>query len=190
MKISLVFLLIIIFCKSNIYAQDPPDNITMEEFKEKALQKTKDFSEYISIISNKKSHPTDINSAIDQSCDLFLNEEKSVEVSKVGSDDKNYYKIREYLNRLKLLQYQKIEIEWSDIYYVSDLKEGPDGNYFGTISISQRFTGFIDGNIAYTDKTVKHIEVVLKKPSYDVGGVKKEYWEVLLSDIGVQVTTL
>ena len=188
---AIIIAMLILVPIGNVFAQDKSlSEITFEEFEKKALQKTRDLSDYIIIISSKSTHPTDVKEAINQACNLFVNEQATVEVSSINRELINYYEIRKYLKLLEKLQYDKVEISWSDVHYVSKLRKGTDGNYYGTISISQRFTGFIDGKIVYTDQTDKNIEVVLKRPSYDFGGEKKEYWEILLSDIGVQETSI
>jgi hypothetical protein len=159
---------------------------SVEEFKAKALQKAQDFGLYIKIVADKNSDWQEANDAINNACKLFINENAQVEVSSLGRQEKSRFKIRDYLNRIKLLQYDNIEVEWLDVHYVSHLRAAPDGNYYGIISISQKFSGKKDGKVFYRDQTIKHIEVVLKQ----VSSLKDSsvYWDVFLSDIGVKVT--
>lgn len=170
----------------------PPDNsgyeisaIDMKEYKAKALDRTRNLGQYFSIIADKATNWQDANDAIDLAVALFVGEEATVEVSSAGSVDKKLYPIRQYLERLKLLKYERVDITWSDIVYVSDLKKGADGNYYGIISFVQKFTGYRDGQAVYSDYTRKNIEIVLKGYTKQVGGQIKELWDVFLSDIGV-----
>ncbi|MEZ4774527.1 MAG: hypothetical protein R3D00_15185 [Bacteroidia bacterium] len=170
----------------------PPDNtgyeipaIDMKEYKAKALDRTRNLGQYFSIIADKATNWQDANDAIDLAVALFVGEEATVEVSSAGSADKKLYPIRQYLERLKLLKYERVDITWSDIVYVSELKKGVDGNYYGIISFVQKFTGYRDGQPVYSDYTRKNIEIVLKGYTKQVGGQTKELWDVFLSDIGV-----
>jgi hypothetical protein len=159
--------------------------VDMEEFSQKALDKTETLGRYFKLISNKETPWQDANSAIDLAVKLFVNEDAGVEVSSANSSEKKMYPIRRYLERLKLLKYDQVDISWSDISYVSKLRKAPDGNYYGVISFVQKFTGYRDGVAVYTDYTKKNIEVILKGYVKEVSGESVELWDVFLSDIGV-----
>lgn len=160
--------------------------IDFELYQQKALQKTADLGTYLGIISDRNNDLAKANKAVELALRLFVNESAQVEVS--GKTTKNRYEIRNYLNRLKLLKYDKIEVSWSDISYVSELKKGVDGNYYGIITLQQRFSGFMDGRKVYSDLTEKNVEVILKAYQKEKDGEKQEMWDVFLSDIGVVVT--
>ena len=164
------------------------DSIPLEEFNSKALAVVDDLGKYITIISDKNSHWLDVKRAINLACDLFVNEEVQVEVSYLGRSEHTRYVIRDYLDRMKLLKYDKVDISWSDIQYVSKLHKGTDGLYYGTISIQQRFSGIKDNKIVYKDITEKHIEVVLKPHTKVVDGESMILCDVYLGNIGVVVT--
>lgn len=167
-------------------AADETLKIDFDLYSRKALQRTEDLGTYLSLIAGKNTDWIEANKAIDLACKLFLDEEAQVEVTNQSS--KTRYKIRQYFNRLKLLKYDHVEISWTDISYVSDLKKGADGNYYGIITLQQRFKGFIDNQIVYSDVTEKNIEVVLKTYEKETEGAVSELWDVFLSDIGVVET--
>lgn len=87
-----------------------------------------------------------------------------------------------------LLKYTKVEVSWANIKYVSNLKLGDDGYYHGTVSIEQRFSGFIENQLVYTDYTQKNIAVHLKPISLESNGQSNLVWDILLGDIGVIIT--
>ena len=155
-------------------------------YSRKALQKTADLGTYLTIISDRNNSLEDANKAVELAVKLFVNEDAEVEVS--SKEGRSRYKVRAYLNRLKLLKYDKVEISWTDISYVSDLKKGVDGNYYGVITLQQRFKGFIDNKVVYGDLTEKNIEVILTPYEKEIDGVKEQMWDVFLSDVGVVVT--
>jgi hypothetical protein len=165
-------------------------NIDHEAFSKKALKKTEDFSMYLKLITDKGTDYQDVNDAIDLATALFINEEARVEVSTVNNPKKASFKIRDYLMKLKLLKYDKVEITWADISYVSNFRLAPDGNYYATVSIQQTFKGFNENKVAYTDITEKYMEIVLKSYKKEVDGKIDDYWDVLLSDVGVINTRL
>lgn len=162
--------------------------IDPELYSRKALQKTTDLGTYLAIISDRNNDIKEANKAVDLAVKLFINEDAQIEVSGLG--ERQRYKVRAYLNRLKLLKYDKIEISWTDISYVSDLKKGMDGNYYGIITLQQRFKGFMDNQLVYSDLTEKNVEVKVMSYQKETDGEKQEMWDVFLSDIGVVVTKI
>lgn len=165
------------------------DDETFKAYKAKALQKTEDLGLYIGIISDKKTTWQDANKAIDLACALFVNEESIIEVSNLNAQEKRQFKIRDYFKRLKLLKYDKTEVEWTDIQYVSELRLAPDGFYHGIITIQQKFSGYKDGQLIYGDMTRKNLEVVLKTYTKFQDGKAIKLWDVFLGDVGVRQTS-
>ena len=159
-----------------------------ELYSRKAIQKTADLSTYLEILTDKSVGQVDANNALELAVRLFINEDAEVEVT--GLNGRARYKVRTYLNRLKVLKYDKIEITWTDIYYLNNLVKGADGNYHGTITFQQRFKGFMDGKVVYGDVTKKNVMVTVKVYKKGSGGEEQEKWDVFLSNIGVVVTNL
>lgn len=160
--------------------------IDPEIYSRKALQKTADLGTYLAIISDRSNSMAEASKAVELAVKLFIDENAQVEVS--SKDGRDRYKVRAYLNRLKLLKYDKVEISWTDISYVSDLKKGIDGNYYGVITLQQRFKGFIDNEVVYGDLTEKNIEVMMVPYQKETDGEQQQKWDVFLSDVGVVVT--
>ena len=184
-------LFIFILTGSSVFGQDilcDQDSISREEFNSKALTVVDDLGKYINIVSDKNSHWKDVKSAIDLACDLFTSEDAEVEVSFKGRSEHTIYKIRTYLERMKLLKYDKVDISWSDIRFVSKLRKGDDGLYYGIVSIQQRFTGYRDNRIIYKDVTEKHLEIVLKPHTKSINGEEMVLCDVYLGNMGVEIT--
>ena len=98
------------------------------------------------------------------------------------------FKIRQYLQRVRNLNYDDITIEWADLQYASDFTKGPDGNYYAYVVFSQRFTGSKDNQIVYQDVTTKRTQIILKIYEKAVQGEITENWDVFLGDISVVQT--
>jgi hypothetical protein len=63
---------------------------------------------------------------------------------------------------MRTMPYDNVRVSWSNISYISNLRKGMDGNYYGIISFDQYFEGIKDGKVTYRDQTRKNVEVVLK----------------------------
>lgn len=170
------------------FSQDLLDAPSMEEFSERALDKAKELGLYISTIGQKEEEPSKKREAIRLALKLFLNDGEAnyMQVSSKNTNSKNSYLVNEYLRRLQRLKYDRVEIKWFDVHRVTELKKGRDGNYYGTITVYQKFIGYnAEGLVAYEDVTQKNIEVVLKKTTKTVGAESVEVWGVFLGDIEV-----
>jgi hypothetical protein len=153
-----------------------------------ALEKVKDLSKYISIIGDKDTPWSDAQRVIERAVELFM-ENSEIGVSSKKRPDVNYYKVREYFDRLMQLNYKKVKIDWYKIQYVSDLVRQPDGTYVGVITIYQRFQGFNKENgLVYEDTTKKDITVYVKRKETQIGGRLIGFWDVMLGDIRVKET--
>lgn len=154
-----------------------------------ALEKVRDLSRYISIIGDKTTPWSEANRVIERATELFMTGSE-MGVSSIYSSEIKYYGLREYFNRLMRLNYDKVEIEWYNIEYVSDLAKQPDGTYVGVITIYQRFKGYDkETGLVYQDTTKKDITVYVKRKETQIAGKLIGFWDVLLGDIRVKETT-
>jgi hypothetical protein len=155
-----------------------------------ALEKVRDLSKYVSIIGNKNTPWSEANRVIDRAEELFM-AGAEIGVSSLARTDIFYYTVRTYFERLMRLNYDRVEIEWYKIEYVSDLQRQPDGTYVGVITIFQRFSGYdSEGGLVYQDTTKKDITVYVKRKETQIGGRIIGFWDVLLGDIRVKETSL
>jgi hypothetical protein len=153
-----------------------------------AMEKIRDLGKYISIIGNKQTPFSEAKRVIDRTLELFV-EDAQMGVSSLSRVEVTYYGIREYLERLMLLNYDKVKIEWFNIEYISDLELQPDGRYVGVITIFQRFEGTTDDGLVYKDVTKKDITVYVERKQTQIQGKLIGFWDVLLGDIKVVETT-
>lgn len=188
LKTTIILLIGVLFFQ-NIYAQEDVDPARKAEIDTLALEKVRDLSKYISLIGDKSTPWSEANRVIDRAVELFM-EGSEIGVSYLYSEKINYYKIREYLERLMRLNYDKVTIEWFKIEYVSNLELQPDGTYVGVITIYQRFKGETKEGMQYVDTTKKDITVYVKRKETQIGGRLIGFWDVLLGDIRVKETTM
>ncbi|HLO90416.1 MAG TPA: hypothetical protein VK172_04555 [Lentimicrobium sp.] len=152
-----------------------------------ALEKVRDLSKYISIVGNKDTPWSEANRVIERTLELFA-DGAMMGVSSINREEVNYYGVREYLERLMALNYDKVSIEWYNIQYISDLERQPDGRYVGVITIYQRFEGTTEEGLRYVDVTKKDITVYVERKSTQIAGRIIGFWDVLLGDIRVSET--
>ncbi len=159
-------------------------------YKELAIEKAKEFSLYIAKIASKSSSFAEKEAAIELALNLFIHDTVTIQVSfcpSAGTSGTIVTRpLKKYLRRLSLLNYDKVEIKWFEIVMVEKLRKGADGNYYGNISIAQKFTA-VRGDYEYSDVTRKTMEVVLKpyrKPN-DIGEDEWK-WDIYLSSIKIE----
>jgi len=153
-----------------------------------ALEKVRDLSKYIKIVGSKETAWSEANRVIDRAEELFMSNAE-IGVSSIASNKVKYYKVRPYFEHLMRLNYDRVEIEWYNIEYVSDLQRQPDGTYVGVITIFQTFRGYDkEGHLAYKDTTKKDITVYVKRKETQIGGRMIGFWDVLLGDMRVKET--
>lgn len=164
--------------------------VTSEQYKQyraKSLRRVKEFSSYLDIIADKNTPAREKDRAIEQAVKLFL-PDASIEVTSANRPGSRRLGVAEYLNRLKLIPYQSVDIEWTEIHYVKELTKAADGNYYGLITGQQTFVGYgADGQPAYSDVTRKNVKVKLQAFSKEVDGQEEIGWEVLLGNINLGV---
>jgi len=154
-----------------------------------ALEKARDLSKYIAIIGNKKTAYSEAKRVMDRAEELFA-PESEMGVSSLNRKEVNYYKVRNYFERLMALNYDRVTITWYDIHYISDLELQPDGRYVGVVTIYQRFEGVSDDGLKYKDTTKKDITIYVDRKKTQIQGRIVEFWDVLLGDIRVTETSV
>ena len=189
-KLLSIIIMVTVFAGANrVAAQDNISPQRKQAIDSLALEKVRDLSKYISIIGDKTTPWSDAQRVIERAAELFM-ENSEIGVSSLGKQDVNYYKVREYFDRLLQLNYDKVTIDWYKIQYVSDLVRQPDGSYVGVITIYQRFQGFNkEKGLVYEDTTKKDITVYVKRKETQIGGRLINFWDVMLGDIRVKETS-
>ncbi len=187
-KYKLLLLLLPFIMGTAIFAQDDLSPERKAAVDSLALEKVRDLSKYISIIGNKETPWSEANRVIERALELFM-EGSEMGVSSLYRKKVTYYPIKIYLERLMRLNYEKVNITWFNIQYVSDLVKQPDGRYVGVITIYQKFEGVTKEGLKYIDTTKKDITVYVERKQTQIDGIPIGFWDVLLGDIRVKETT-
>ena len=189
MKKIIATLVIALCVVGSAMAQDGIDFERKQAIDSLALEKVRDLSKYIKIVGSKETPFSEANRVIDRAEELFMSDAE-IGVSSLGSNQITYYRVRKYFEHLMRLNYDRVEIEWYNIEYVSDLQPQPDGTYVGVITIFQSFRGYdSEGNLTYKDTTKKDITVYVRRKETQIGGRTIGFWDVVLGDRRVKETT-
>ena len=189
MKKIIATLMIVLCISGAAIAQDELSFERKQAIDSLALEKVRDLSKYIKIVGSKDTPFSEANRVIDRAEELFMNDAE-IGVSSIHSNQITFYRVRKYLEHLMRLNYDRVEIEWYNIEYVSDLQRQPDGTYVGVITIFQTFRGYDkEGNLVYKDTTKKDITVYVRRKETQIGGRTIGFWDVLLGDMRVKETT-
>jgi hypothetical protein len=181
-----------LFLATSVSVMAQSDNISparKQAIDSLALEKVKDLSKYISIIGSKETQFSEANRVMDRAEELFA-PGAEMGVSSINSNDIAYYAVRRYFERLMALNYDRVNISWYDIQYISDLERQPDGRYVGVITVYQRFEGTsIETGMNYKDTTKKDITIYVEKKQTQIAGRTIEFWDVMLGDVRVTETS-
>ncbi|MFA8298994.1 MAG: hypothetical protein ACEPOV_02410 [Hyphomicrobiales bacterium] len=187
---TIIAFLFCIAIGTGLYAQDNISPERKQAIDSLALEKVRDLSKYITLVGNKNTAFSEAQRIIERATELF-SADAEFGVSTLASPKVKYYKVPVYFERLSRLNYDRVEIEWYDIHYVSNLEKQPDGTYVGVITIYQKFKGYDkEGDLIYQDTTKKDITVYVKQKETQIAGRTVEFWDVLLGDVRVKETTL
>ncbi len=187
--LSVIILFTLLGTAAWVKAQDNLSPQRKQAIDSLALEKVRDLSKYISIIGDKKTAWSEAQRVIERASELFM-ENSEIGVSSLHRQNVNYYKVREYFDRLMQLNYDRVTIDWYKIQYVSDLERQPDGTYVGVITIYQRFQAFDkEKGLVYEDTTKKDITIYVKRKETQIGGRLIGFWDVMLGDIRVKETS-
>ena len=189
---KVLFAIVLVFLTltgQSVFAQEELSPERKQAIDSLALEKVRDLSKYIKVIGSKDTPWSEANRVIDRAEELFA-PDAEIGVSSLAKTKVDYYKVRQYLERLMRLNCDRVEIDWYDIQYVSDLQRQPDGTYVGVITIFQTFKGYdAEGRLAYKDTTKKDITVYVKRKQTQIGGRLIGFWDVMLGDMRVKETT-
>lgn len=173
-----------------------------EVLKQQAAAKVNELTDHISFVMRKSGYDETVKDYhIKAAKQLFVGGGKAYEdlygnlqpaprmqVSSInrstGSVSVKEYQVANYLNNLKYLSYDTIEVTNSKSTFISNLHKLDTDEYEAVLSWVQIFIGKRNDMVVYKDRTKKNIVVRMQRKNY--GGVER--WEVLLGDTTVSVT--
>lgn len=192
--VSIVMIMVFASLQAQQEMQDASKSIEVTEsmkrdFENKVQEKVANLSNYISVIGSKTRSATEKDECIEAAMEMFRDERCKMQVSSVNNSSIKSYPIRTYLNRLRLLNYQSVNIQWFDVCLISNLVKTQTPNlYEGVVSLMQRFNAVRGDGGRYQDVTKKNIKVFVKLDQTMIAGQMRKTWSVKLGDISVKET--
>lgn len=164
-------------------------SVPNDQLNARVKYKVDKFMELCGFLCNKSHMPPSKASAIDLGIKILFEgkEDVIVQTTSVRNPEPVQRGIRDYLNRLTLLKYKRVEMKTSSIRFITKLIPTTNPDYYeGTVVVVQDFSGFVDYNIlAYADKTEKAIKIIVKLFTDYEGGKLVNNFEVYLGNISV-----
>ena len=188
-------LLSLLLCSYYVSAQTSDPNLEIEvreTINQQCIHKVKALTDHFAKIA-KKDEPDDIKDYHIEAClDLFIGggddikddddnvifPAPRIEVSSLSTGRVNSFFIKNYLVRLKSLQYSKIVFKTSTCFLAEGgIKKVSENQYSAVVSFYQVFVGYKGDLIVYRDKTKKSVQVLIERDNlgrYDVllGNIK------------------
>jgi hypothetical protein len=206
-KQSIVTLLFLMMSLFSVYADNNSEpklsDEEKQEFSTRIKQKIEDFQTHLGIISSKESSKNTVNTAVNECLKLFIgkggnysmydsfgNEIEHAPVTiQVTSKSRGVRTntVKSYLSTLAnnlSKMYTKVNITSSDAVRVDNMHETGDGRYECVAYFFQKFEGYRDGRLVYTDITTKKVRVYLEQIEGPVG----KTWSIALGDISAVET--
>lgn len=200
MKRNIVCTIIgIMLCSNCVVAQVKDSNLEVEvreTINQQCLHKVKALTDHFTKIATKVEADSIKDYHIEACLDLFIgrgndiNDEEGnvifpaprIEVSSLSTGRKNSYFVKNYLVRLKGLQYSKIVFKTSSCYIAEGgIKKISENQYSAVVSFYQVFIGYKGDMKVYSDKTKKSVKVIIEKDNLG-------RFDVLLGDITADET--
>lgn len=201
---TLIFISLMLCCFTNLNAQQLTYS-EKEALQRRVKDKVDEFQFYIGQLANKKSTNMEVkNNAYNLALKLFIGEcedysiydpelGRNVFKSAVRMETSSKYRssksrtlMKRYLNNLRNNQtYTQIEITDADIVRVDNIYRVGD-HYECMAYFCQKYIGYRDGRVAYSDITTKKVRVYINAiqiPRAD--GSTETIWNALLGDIYV-----
>ena len=174
-------ILSLLMCGNFVFAQTNNPNLEIEvreTINQQCIHKVKALTDHFAKIAKKEEADSIKDYHIEACLDLFIgrgNDTKDddgnvifpaprIEVASLSTGKTNSYFIKNYLVRLKGLQYSKILFKTSQCYLAEGgIKQINENQYSATVSFYQVFIGYKGDMIVYRDKTRKSVQIIIEK---------------------------
>ena len=203
MRIAAAAMLMLLVGSANMYAQSLSQE-EKEELQMRARQKIEDFQGHLSTIASRDMPQENKATARKAALNLFIGKGEAyqytdaygnrlrhdpvkMQVSSKTTRRVNTRLMKSYLVSLgNMARYTKVVIENADVVRVDNIHETADGQYEAVAYFSQKFIGYRDGRILYTDVTEKKVRIYVDRTAVPMpDGNSQIIWKVLLGDIYV-----
>ena len=156
---------------------------TLRAFEVKAKQKLVDFADYLHIVNDKTLDESFKEQARQMILDLFISDNVHISLKVHDELKEKNLVINEFLKMDSGPGGNSMEFIFDSINLSEPLHKVNDFNYIGSLTFSQRFTGFSSTNNLIIVSLSKKVDVIATKIRKQFGSDTLQIWQVYLGDI-------
>lgn len=156
---------------------------SIQAFEQRAVQKLKDVSDYIGILSNSSLDLSFRKQARRMMLEGFINPHTEVFFSTLPDNQLVNFTITQFADSLLANRYSNLKIEVENPQITQPLRFQKEQIYVGRIAFDLKIT---QGNQTLTLQPMKATVYLLKREK-SFGAYSTEVWEVFLGDVGISL---
>lgn len=158
------------------------DEVNLNAFEDRAIEKIQDFGEYIMIYTRKDYDTAFKTQAGKMIFDLFIDNNVLIDIdlSTGMSEDLTLFG---FLELLDSCEYDELTVSSQDFVLDTPLHFSGDSLYKGVVSYSNKILGVTSGDSLLIHSASNRVEIIIKKVNKKFGNRSSLIWEVLLGNI-------
>ena len=158
------------------------DEVKLNAFEERAIEKIRDFGEYIMIYTRKEYDTAFKAQAGKMIVDLFVDNNVLIDID-LSAGRLEDLTLLGFLEQLDSCDYNELVVSSQDFVIDSPLQSSGDGFYKGVVSYSNRIVGVRSGDSLLIHSTTNRVEIIAKKVNKNFGNRSSLIWKVFLGNI-------
>ena len=158
------------------------DEVKLNAFEERAIEKIQDFGEYIMIYSKQDYDTAFRSQAGKMILDLFIDNNVliNIDLSSEKSEDLTLFG---FLEQLDSCEYDELNVSSQDFILDTPLHFSTDSLYKGVVSYSNKIFGVKSDDSLLIYSASNQIEIIVKKVNKKFGNRSSLIWKVFLGKI-------
>lgn len=158
------------------------DEVKMNAFEERAVEKIQDFGEYIMVYTRKDYDTVFRSQAGRMIFDLFIDNNAVINIDLNKGRSENLT-LTGFLEQLDSCDYNELLVSSQDFVLDSPLVFSEDGLYKGEVTYSNKIIGIKSGDSLLIHSTTNRVEIIVKKVNKKFGNRSSLIWKVFLGNI-------
>ncbi len=158
------------------------DEIKLNAFEERAIEKIRDFGEYVMIYSRQDYDSAFRSQAGEMIFDLFIDNNAGINIDLTNgkSEELTLYGFMEQLDSCK---YDELIVSSQDFVLETPLHFSRDSLYKGEVTYYDKIIGINSGDSLLIHSATNRVEIIAKKVNKNFGDRSNLIWKVFLGNI-------
>lgn len=158
------------------------DEVKLNAFDERAIEKIHDFGEYVMIYTRKNYDTAFKAQAGKMIFDLFIDSNVVIDID-ISTGRPEDLTLPGFLEQLDSCDYDELVVSSQDFVLDSPLQSSGDSLYKGVVSYSNKIIGLRSGDSLLIHSTTNRVEIIAKKVNKNFGNRSNLIWKVFLGNI-------